>query len=164
MIKLEQRNAIGMCKRKNKNASKEGFLVFLNLPIVYFNCYRHALKGVSIMYIPWKYSMFCSLLWWPATIPAPNTQCFCLSSFIIRIYWIRNALCSVCFQHNELPVAPLALSPGTVPCAYPDCSALTRTLLHLQGKMTRNTIRPIGWLLRPKTNASAINPCCRLIS
>lgn len=68
--------------------------------------------------------------------------------------------CSVCLQHNELPVAPLALSPGTLPSADPDCSSLTRTLLHLQEKMTGNTIQPIGCLLQLKTNALAINPCC----
>lgn len=68
--------------------------------------------------------------------------------------------CSVCLQHNELPEAPLALSPGTLPSADPDCSSLTRTFLHLWEKMTRNTIQPIGWLLQPETNALAINPCC----
>lgn len=57
---------------------------------------------------------------------------------------------SVCLQHNELPVAPLALSPGTLPSADPDCSSLTRTLLHLREKMTRNTIQPIGWQLQPR--------------
>lgn len=69
---------------------------------------------------------------------------------------------SVCLQHNELPVAPLALSHGTLPSADTNCSSLTRTLLHLREKMTRNTIQPIGWLLRPETNALAINPCCRV--
>lgn len=75
---------------------------------------------------------------------------------------VFSASCSVCLLHNELPVAPLALSPGTLPSADPDCSSLTRTLLHLLGKMTRNTIQPIGWLLRPETIAWAINPCCRV--
>lgn len=59
-------------------------------------------------------------------------------------------------------MAPLALNPGTLPSADPDCSSLTRTLLHLREKMTRNTIQPMGWLLQPETNALAINPCCRV--
>lgn len=84
--------------------------------------------------------------------------------YYLHRYWIREFVfstsCSVCLQHNELPVAPLAPSPGTLPSAYSDCSSLTRTLLHLQ-KMT-NTIQPMGCLLQPATNALAINPCCRV--
>lgn len=69
---------------------------------------------------------------------------------------------SVCLQHNELPVATLTLSPGTLPSADTNCTSVTRTLLHLREKMTRNTIQSIGWLLQPQTNAFAINPCCRV--
>lgn len=72
-----------------------------------------------------------------------------------------STFCSVCLQHNKLPVAPLALSPGNLPFADSYCSSLTRTL-HLREKMTRNTIQPIGWLLQPEMNALAINPCCRV--
>lgn len=69
---------------------------------------------------------------------------------------------SVWLQHYELPVAPLALSLGTWPSADTNSSSLTRTLPHLRGKMTRNTIKPTGWLFQPETNALAINPCCRV--
>lgn len=76
--------------------------------------------------------------------------------------FIFSGCSSVCLQHNELPVAPLTLSPGTLPSADTNCTSVTRTLLHLREKMTRNTIQPIGWLLQPQTNAFAINPCCRV--
>lgn len=44
----------------------------------------------------------------------------------------------------------------------PRSHSLTRTVLHLWEKTTRNTIQPIGSLLQPEMNALAINPCCRV--
>lgn len=77
--------------------------------------------------------------------------------------WIYCCPCPVWLLHNELPLPPLlAVNPGNLPSADPRSHSLTRTVLHLWEKTTRNTIQPIGSLLQPEMNALAINPCCRV--
>lgn len=78
-------------------------------------------------------------------------------------YLFIYSSCPVWLLHNELPLPPLlAVNPGNLPSADPRSHSLTRTVLHLWEKTTRNTIQPIGSLLQPEMNTLAINPCCRV--